>query len=158
MKNKKKILVIGGTGFLGFHLCKEALKKGWTVTSISSNKPKKIRYLKKVKYLICDIGKKKEVSKIKSNFDYVVNFGGYVNHKNKKKTYKSHYIGCKNLADYFINKKIKSFVQIGTCVEYGFTKSPQDENSSTSTKKLTSTYGKSKLMATNYLLNLYKIL
>ena len=27
MKNKKKLLVVGGTGFLGFHLCKEALKK-----------------------------------------------------------------------------------------------------------------------------------
>ena len=85
MKNKKKLLVIGGTGFLGFHLCKEALKKGWAITSISTNKPKKIRYLKKIKYLICDIGKKNEIAKINSNFEYVVNFGGYVDHKNKKK-------------------------------------------------------------------------
>ena len=156
MKNKKKLLVIGGTGFLGFHLCKEALKKGWSITSISTNKPKKIRYLKKIKYLICDIGKKNEIAKINSNFEYVVNFGGYVDHKNKKKTYKSHFIGCKNLADHFLNKNIKSFIQVGSCVEYGFTNSPQDENSSTSINKLASTYGKSKLMATNYLLDLYK--
>ena len=156
MKNKTKLLVVGGTGFLGFHICKEAIKKGWSVTSISTNKPKSIRYLKKVKYLICNIGKKKELIKIKSNFDYVINFGGYVDHKNKTKTYKSHYLGCKNLADYFCKKKIKSFIQIGSCIEYGSLKSPQDENSLTSINKLKSIYGKSKLMATNYLLNLFK--
>ncbi|MBD1134942.1 NAD(P)-dependent oxidoreductase [Pelagibacterales bacterium SAG-MED47] len=156
MKNKKKLLVVGGTGFLGFHLSKEALKKGWSVTSLSSNKPKKIRYLKKVKYLVCNISKKKEIDKIKLNFDHVVNFGGYVDHKDKSKTYKSHFVGCKNLANHFCKKKIFSFIQIGSCIEYGFTKSPQNENSSTSINKLNSVYGKSKLMASNYLMSLYK--
>ena len=156
MKNKKKLLVVGGTGFLGFHLCKKALKKKWSVTSISSNRPKKLRFLKKVNYLVFDISKKNNFSKIKSKFDYIVNFGGYVDHKNKIKTYKSHYIGCKNLADYFLNKDIKSFIQIGSCVEYGNKSSPQDEKSSIDTKKLKSFYGKSKLMASNYLLKLFK--
>ena len=109
MKNKKKLLVVGGTGFLGFHLCKEALKKNWVVTSFSTNKPKKIRFLNKVKYVIGDISKKKEISKINQKFDYVVNFGGYVDHKNKIKTFKSHYFGCKNLADYFLKKKNRIF-------------------------------------------------
>ena len=156
MKNKKKLLVVGGTGFLGFHLCKQALKKGWIVTSLSTSRPKKIRYLKKVRYLLCDISKKKEISNIKYSYDYVVNFGGYVDHKNKSRTFKSHYVGCKNLANYFCNKKILSFIQIGSCIEYGFSKSPQNENLITSVKKLSSIYGKSKLMATNYLTKLNK--
>ena len=147
---------MGGTGFLGFHLCKKAIKKKWNVTSLSTKKPKKIRYLKKVNYLICDIGKKNELKKIKSKFDYIVNFGGYVDHKNKIKTFKSHYLGCKNLANKFINKKIKSFIQIGSCIEYGLKKSPQKENLSTTVNGMKSHYGKSKLMATKYLLNLYK--
>jgi nucleoside-diphosphate-sugar epimerase len=107
----KKILIIGGTGFLGYHLAKKCLLKKWDVTSISTNRPKTVRFLPKVKYVILDITKKKPLlKKIKSNFDYVVNFGGYVNHSEKVKTYKSHYIGCKNLADIFKNKKIKSFI------------------------------------------------
>ena len=39
------------------------------------------------------------------HFDIVVNLGGHVNHNEWKKTYKTHYLGCKNLADYFVNKK-----------------------------------------------------
>ena len=99
---KKKILIVGGTGFLGYHLAKKCLAKGWLVTSISTNNPKKNRFLTKVKYLIVDISKKKTLQKkIKSNYDFVVNFGGYVNHNDKLKTYRSHYLGCKNLADFF---------------------------------------------------------
>ena len=153
----KKILIVGGTGFLGYHLAKKCLSKKWNVTSISTNEPKKIRFLPKVRYLIADIKKKNFLEKnITSNYDFVVNFGGYVNHKDKLKTYESHYIGCKNLANIFKDKKIKNFIQIGSSVEYGDTKSPQNENDKTDVKKLKSTYGKAKLMATNYLLKLNK--
>ena len=68
------------------------MSKNWSVTSISTHKHKKIRYLPKVKYLILDISKKNLIEKkIKISYDYVVNFGGYVNHNEKLKTYKSHY-------------------------------------------------------------------
>ncbi len=153
----KKILIIGGTGFLGYHLAKKCLLKKWDVTSISTKIPKKIRFLPNVKYLILDITKKKLIlKKIKSNYDFVVNFGGYVNHSEKLKTYKSHYIGCKNLADIFKDRKIKLFIQIGSSIEYGNVKSPQKESNKTDVNKLKSTYGKAKLMATNYLLKLNK--
>ena len=41
MSRKKKILIIGGSGFIGFHLAKKCLKKSWSVTSISRKLPKK---------------------------------------------------------------------------------------------------------------------
>ena len=98
---KKNILIVGGTGFVGYHLAKSCLKKNWKVTSISIKKPKKIRYLPKVKYIFCDIIKKNSLQKkIQKFFHYVVNLGGYVDHSNKKKTYISHYIGCKNHWEY----------------------------------------------------------
>ena len=154
---KKKILIIGGTGFLGYHLAKKCISYGWLVHSVSTNKPKPIRYLKKVKYIILDITNKKKIKKkISYNYDHVINFGGYVNHKEKRKTYASHYSGCKNLVDFFVNKKIKSFIQIGSCIEYGFIKSPQKENMESKIENLKSTYGKAKFLATKYLIQKYK--
>ena len=157
MKSSKKILIVGGTGFIGYHLAKKSLKKGWQVTSISSNPPKRIRYLSKVKYIRCDIVNKKLLKRrINNNFDYVVNLGGYVDHSNKKKTFLSHYNGCKNLAEIFLKKKISSFIQIGSSLEYGASRSPQKENITCNLKSIKSIYGKAKLSATLYMINLFK--
>lgn len=154
---KKKILIVGGTGFIGRELIKRCLDLKWKVTSISTKNVKHDDKLYKVKYLKCDISKKKNLElKIKENFDYVVNLAGYVNHKDKIKTYNSHYLGCKNLSDFFLNKKISSFIQMGSSLEYGKLISPHDEKMKTSYKKLKSIYSKSKLLATNYLLELNK--
>ena len=98
----KKILIIGGTGFIGYHLSKKCIQKGWNVTSISTHKPRKIRFISKVKYVICDITKKKKLEKkLSKNFNFVVNLGGYVDHSDRKKTFKSHFLGVKNLASIF---------------------------------------------------------
>jgi len=157
LKKYTKILIVGGTGFIGYHLAKKSLAKGWNVTSISSRLPKKIRHLKKVKYLRCDITKKKLLQeKIKKNFDYIVNLGGYVDHTNKKKTFKSHYEGCKNLTQIFLNKKPISFIQIGSSLEYGKSNSPQKENIKCNLKSIKSIYGKAKLLASLHTINLFK--
>lgn len=151
---KKKILILGGTGFIGYHLAKESLKRGFDVTSISKNNPTKKRYLKNVNYLTVDISKKTLIKKkINKDFEYIVNLAGYVDHFDKKKTFKSHYIGCKNIINHFKNRKIKSFIQIGSSMEYGLAKSPHKENLKC---KPLSVYGKAKFLATSYLLNLYK--
>ena len=60
---KKKILIVGGSGFIGYHLAKKCLDYKWDVTSLSSRKPNKVRKLKKVNYKICDISKKKNNKK-----------------------------------------------------------------------------------------------
>ena len=157
MRLKNNILIVGGTGFIGYHLAKKVLKKGWQVTSISSKPPKKIRYLPKVKYILCDITKKKSLERnIQKSFKYVVNLGGYVDHSNKKKIFKSHYIGCKNLAEIFLKKVPTAFVQMGSSVEYGNLKSPQIENAICYPNSIKSIYGKAKLLSSIYLINLYK--
>ena len=151
---KPHLLVVGGTGFIGYHLAKKSLKKGWQVTSISSRLPRKKRYLPKVKYIICDITKKKSLKKnIRKPFNYVVNLGGYVDHSNKKKTFESHYIGCKNLTEIFLKKTPIAFVQMGSSAEYGNVISPQKENAKCNPK---SVYGRAKLLSSIYLIDLFK--
>jgi len=154
---KKKILIVGGTGFIGYHLAKKSLKKGWQVTSISSNRPKKIRYLPKVEYIRCNITNKKLLKRsIRKAFDYVVNLGGYVDHSNKRKTFKSHYGGCKNLSEIFLKKTPLSFVQIGSSLEYGISSSPQKENIKCNLNTIKSIYGKAKLLSSRHMIELFK--
>ena len=81
---KNKILIAGGTGFIGYHLAKKCLDLNWLVDSISSKSPIKKRKLSKVKYIRFDISKKKDLIKnLSHNYDYVVNLAGYVDHSHK---------------------------------------------------------------------------
>lgn len=154
---KKKILIVGGTGFLGHNFAKKCLKNNFKVISISRNKPKKERFLKKVKYLYADISKKGELIKILNfKFNYIVNFGGDVNH-HEKITFKSHFNGCKNLANITLKKKIEKFIQIGSSVEYANQKVPHSEDKKKENlSKLKSIYAKAKLSSSYYLLELFK--
>ncbi len=154
---KKKILIIGGTGFIGYHFSKKCLSHEFEVTSLSRSKPNKIRKLKNVKYIYADISNKKNLNlKIKKEYDYVVNFGGDVDHHGKN-TFKSHFKGCKNLAEIFQNKKIKKFIQMGSSVEYGKYKSPHiEKNLIKNNLKLNSIYASAKLRSTKFLLKLFK--
>lgn len=154
--HNKKIIIVGGTGFLGYHLCKKFIQKNWTVISLSRKKPTKLRKIKKVTYKLIDIGKKNLLIKLLKkihNVDYIINLGGEVEHTKKKKTFLSHYNGTLNLSNFYSKKKIKKFIQVGSSMEYGKLKSPQNEKS---VSKPVSNYGKAKALATNKLLDLNK--
>jgi len=151
---KKKILIIGGTGFIGYHLASKCKKLNWNVTSVSTRKPTEERRLNKIKYKFFDISVEKNFVLIsKYKYDYVVNLGGYVDHINKKKTFRAHYLGAKNLFEFFKDKKIKSFIQIGSSAEYGTSKVPHTEYIIGKPKGI---YGKSKALASKFMTNCYK--
>ena len=151
---RKKILVIGGTGFIGTSLLKKCKKLNWLLTSVSLHKPLIKDRISGTKYLICDISSLKKLKKtINSNYDYVVNLGGYIDHINNEKVKKNHLIGPKNLFKIFKERQIKSFIQIGSSTEYGRLKSPQKEDSKICPKDI---YGKYKFLATKYYLECYK--
>ena len=154
-----KILVVGGTGFLGFHIIKEAKKKSWKITSISLKKPTKKRFHKKVKYIFANIENLKLLKKkLVGNYDFVVNAGGYGQHPDfgrlGDKLFKSHFLGLVNLIKILSKKKIKRFIHIGSSAEYGSAKAPQIENSICNPK---TPYGIAKFCCTNFLLKLYQI-
>ncbi len=155
-KKKPHLLIVGGTGFIGYHLALKAIKKKWKVTSVSLNKPKNYRYLKKVNYIITDISNlKKTEKKLNESFTHVVNLSGYVNHKlfrgRVDEIIKTHFLGLVNLLKIFKERKIVKFIQIGSSAEYGNTKAPQKENMD---GKPNSSYGVAKLASTKLLLRL----
>ena len=156
MKKKIKILIPGGTGFLGYHLALFCKKKGWIVHSLSQFKPKKKRRVKGVKYILCDVRSRKKLKlRLKKNYDYLVNLSGYVDHSKNKSILETHLRGCQNLVDIFKKKKLKRFIQIGSSIEYGNQKSPQNEKIFIK-KNTNSVYGNAKLLSTLFLLKEFK--
>ena len=77
-----RLLVIGGTGFIGHHLLNVAVDKKWLVSSLSLHPPKSQRFVKGVEYLQVDLLKQAELEEFfhEREFEYVVNLGGYINH------------------------------------------------------------------------------
>lgn len=153
MRNKK-VLVVGGTGFIGFHLVKKCLSLKMVVTSLSSKKPSKFQRINKVNYRICNLANLQKLKRItKNNYDFVINLGGNIDHSNKHKTYKSHYLGAKNLYEALKTKKIKKFIQIGSSSEYGNFFGAVKETDLCKPKMV---YGQAKLDASKFLLDKYK--
>ena len=154
---KTKVLVVGGTGFIGKNLILKLIKKKcFLIHSISLNKISNSEKIKNVQYFFFDISNKKKLNKfLLDKYDYIFNLGGNINHNDKKKTRQAHYIGFKNLSSFFINKKIKRFIQIGSSTEYEFARAPQSESIKININKLNSSYSLSKYKSTIQAQNLY---
>ena len=152
-KYKTKILIFGGSGFIGYHLTKKCVKKGWSVTSISKHILKKEKIVKKAFYSIKNLENFINFKNISKDYDFVVNASGYINN-NDNLTYKNHNFKIvKNIIRHFRNTNIKAFLNIGTSAEYGGMFSPQNEKVKTLPK---SKYGKDKLKCTKLLINSFK--
>jgi len=127
-----RLLVVGGTGFIGSHLLKAAVLKGWHSTSLSLHAPSIGRHVEGVEYVQCSLNNIEALSTALSvGFDYVVNFGGYIDHKNfnsgGRELIDAHFTGVMNLVQALPRDNLRCFIQIGSSDEYGNARSPQHE-------------------------------
>jgi nucleoside-diphosphate-sugar epimerase len=156
--NPIRLLVLGGTGFIGRHLVRAAKLKDWDVTSVSLHFPTEQYRIDGVNYQKVDLT---DLAAIKANlnfnFDYVVNLGGYIDHtlfKNGgRHLIDSHFGALQNLVEILPRKNLKRFIQIGSSDEYGNTSAPQQEDSRESA---ISPYSFGKLASTHFLQMLHK--
>ena len=125
----KNILIIGGSGFIGSHLCSAAKSKGMNVTNISLKK--QVKGVQNYNFNIsskdsfqADIKKKK--------FHYIINCGGYINHSDFSlggdNIIEQHLGGLYNLINLLDLKELIRLVQLGSSDEYGLINAPQSED------------------------------
>ena len=133
MKNKKNILIVGGTGFIGSNLVQKAIKLNYKVYSLSKNKYKK--KINKVTYITLDLKKKKKLFEVINsiNFEYVIYSSGYIQHKDfniEGFAYINENINnFNNLIETINLNHVKKFLNICSSDEYGVSTAPQKESS-----------------------------
>ena len=153
------LLIVGGTGFIGHHIAREAIKRGFKVYSISKNPPNKYRFVDGVEYLYSKVLNNIELNKFlkRIKIEYVVNTSGYIDHTLFKDggeiIFENHFISTKNLLNNLNKQYLKCFLHLGSSDEYGDNQSPQKEDQRESP---ISPYSFSKVAICHLLQMLYK--
>jgi nucleoside-diphosphate-sugar epimerase len=154
-----RLLVVGGTGFIGHHLVRAGVDQNWQVTSLSLNVPKPSRRVPGVEYICADIIDKDSLQAKLSEiaFEYVVNVGGYIDHtlflQGGRASIQAHFDALLNLIEPLDKQILKKFVQIGSSDEYGNAPAPQKEQMR---EGPISPYALAKTASTHFLQMLYR--
>lgn len=127
-----RLLVIGGTGFIGRHVVAHAVARGWSVTSLSLSGACG-GALPGVIHVAADITDSGHLRAAlpAANFEYVVNCGGYIDHtlyfRGGRQLLEAHFSGLMNIVDRLDRSVLRGFVNIGSSDEYGGIPAPQAE-------------------------------
>ena len=166
MKSEKKILLLGGAGYIGTVVTEYFLKKGIQVTCLDNliykHKPiKKFLKNKNFKFKNCDLRNKKDYEKILNHHEDIVILAGLVGDPITKKYPKLaesiNYIGIKNfIIECKKKKNIDRLIFVSTCSNYGIGKGKKllDEKSPL---RPISLYSKQKVKIEKFILGLKKI-
>ena len=154
----EKLLIVGGTGFIGTHLTKEALIRKFQVSILSKKNVPISQKIDCVEYLSADVSVKSELLNQLNlrTFDHVINLSGYIDHsvysKGGNTVIDVHFNGTKNLVDCLNHSDLRNFIQIGSSEEYGNNIAPQDESLK---EHFISPYSFAKAASTHFLQMLY---
>ena len=155
---KSKLLVLGGSGFIGSHVAQRAINKGYETYVICRKLPKQKEIIKGVKYIQLDISNKNDLKIIsKISFNYIVNLSGYIDHSSffeaGKDLINLHFYSLVNLISTIRKDNLIRFVQIGSSDEYGDNIAPQHESQ---VEKPFTPYSFAKTASTNFIKFLFK--
>jgi len=116
----KTVLITGGTGFLGVHLARFLLKKGYTVTLLDTADLTAKDLVNKVTVVKADIRNAKEMNSAFSNIDYVVHAAAALPiHHERKYIFDVNVNGTRQVLKTSFTKKVKKLVFISTTAMYG---------------------------------------
>lgn len=127
-----RLLVVGGNGFIGRHICRAAIKAGYSVTSLSL-KPRTVEN-EDVRELYADVTDTIQLATLLKGekFEYVINSGGYIDHRHFRNggraLIRGHFDGTQNLIELLDRDYLTRFIQLGSSDEYGGIPAPQRED------------------------------
>jgi nucleoside-diphosphate-sugar epimerase len=128
---KKKVLITGGTGFLGVHLARKFLQKGYAVTLFDLAPLDAKDLIGKVAVVKGDIRKKSAIEKAVKGNTFVIHAAAALPiQRAKEKIFSVNINGTKNVLEVSLHYKIKKFIFISSTAVYGVPKHlPETENS-----------------------------
>ena len=108
----KKVLVVGGSGFLGSHVADELTEKGYEVTIFDQKKSTWIN--DNQKFIESDLLDREHVIKSLEGFNFVIHFAGIADIRESKEkpleTIETNIIGTANLLEGCRKNKIEKFI------------------------------------------------
>ena len=131
---KERILIVGGSGFIGMNLLRACLDDGLECAVLSLHAPMDEHCIRGVHYLQADLIDLDQIMKALKGlaFEYVVNLSGYIDHSplfdGGRKVVDMHFGGVQNLLQALNRAALKRFVQVGSSDEYGDLPAPQRES------------------------------
>ena len=153
-----KILVIGGSGFIGAAIVSRAISMGWEVDSLGLTLPDMEKRESSVNYLSANITKPEDLKILTTKkYQYIVNTGGYIDHSlffdGGDQVLGAHFDGLLNIVKSIDRSKLIRFINIGSSDEYGDVIAPQSESVR---ERPISPYSAAKVAAAHFLQMLYK--
>ena len=117
---KEKILIIGGSGFIGSHVADEFVKNKINVTILDKKKPKNIS--KNQNYLNIDITNNSKLKNIIKNFNVIYYFADIADINESKKNYMNtinqNILSLSNILAMSANSKLKKFIYASSLYVY----------------------------------------
>jgi UDP-glucose 4-epimerase/UDP-glucuronate decarboxylase len=112
--SNKKILITGGAGFIGYHLCRRLAKEGHEITicdnfsrgKLDNDLKTLLESYDNCKLLECDLANKDEVKKLGRGYDYIYDAAAIVSVKYAneipEKVLKANILSTINILDWFV--------------------------------------------------------
>jgi nucleoside-diphosphate-sugar epimerase len=154
---RPRLLVVGGSGFIGSHVVARGSELGWEVTSLGLRREPVAGA--QVRQLRADIRDREALTAALAGggFEYVVNCGGYIDHarfsSHGREIFGAHFTGLLNLTEALDRSELRMLVNIGSSDEYGGAPAPQREDQR---EEPISPYSLGKVGATQLLQMLYR--